>query len=79
MLLQVLALGVFVPHSHLVNVGVEDAINKANARAFVGILVGELYVDLPDAAGEWCYVLVSVLHARSDRGHVLSVGPLKRT
>ena len=38
----------------LVDVGVEDAIHEANARAFVGVLVGQFDVDFPEAALKWC-------------------------
>ena len=36
----------------LVDVGVEDAVDKADAGALVGILVGQLDVDFPQAALE---------------------------
>ena len=32
---------------HFVNVGMEDPVDKADARALVGILVGELHVNFP--------------------------------
>ena len=38
----------------LIYVWVEDAVLKANAGTFVRVLVWELDVDCPDAAGEWC-------------------------
>lgn len=36
----------------LVDVGVEDAVHEAYARALVGVLIGELDVDFPKATGE---------------------------
>ena len=38
----------------LVDVGVEDSIHEANARALVGVLVGQFDVDFPEAALKWC-------------------------
>lgn len=37
----------------LVDVGVKDAIDEANARAFVRVLVREFDVDFPETASEW--------------------------
>lgn len=36
----------------LVDIGVEDAVHEADARALVGVCIGELDVDLPETAGE---------------------------
>lgn len=36
----------------LVDIGVEDAVHEADAGALVGVLVGQLDVDLPEAALE---------------------------
>lgn len=41
--------------SHLVNIWVEYAVDKANARTFVWILVWQLYVNLPQTTFEGCY------------------------
>lgn len=38
--------------SQFVDVGVEDAVYEANARALVRVLVGQLYVDLPKSTLE---------------------------
>jgi len=35
---------------------VEDAVDEADAGRFVGVLVGQLDVDFPQAAGEGCWV-----------------------
>ncbi len=35
-----------------IDVWVEDAIDEADAGAFVGVLVGEFDMDFPKAAGE---------------------------
>ena len=43
--------------SHLVNVWVKYAVDKADARTFVRILVWQLYVDLPQATFERCYTI----------------------
>ena len=40
--------------SHLVDVWVEYAVDKADARTFVWILVWQLYVNLPQATLERC-------------------------
>jgi len=42
-------------HVQLVDVGMEYAVYEAYAGALIGILVGELDVDLPGAALEGCY------------------------
>jgi len=36
-----------------IDVGMEDAVNKSDAGTLVGVLVGELDVDLPEATFEW--------------------------
>jgi hypothetical protein len=38
----------------LVDVGVEDAVHKPNARALVRVLIRQLNVDLPETALEGC-------------------------
>ena len=43
-----------------VDVGVENAINKANARGFVRVLVGEFDVDLPHATLKWRCLAISI-------------------
>lgn len=40
-------------HIQLVDIGVEDAVHEADARALVGVLIGQLNVDLPETALEW--------------------------
>lgn len=42
--------------AQLVDVGVEYAVHEANAGALVGVLVGQLDMDLPQTAGEGCWV-----------------------
>lgn len=37
-----------------IDVRVEDTVHKADARRFVGILVGEFDMNLPHAVLEWC-------------------------
>lgn len=37
---------------HFIDVGMEDAIDEANARAFVWVLFRQLYVNLPQPALE---------------------------
>ena len=41
--------------SHLIDIWVKYAVDKADARAFVWILVGQLHVNLPQATFEGCY------------------------
>ena len=41
--------------SHLIDVWVKYAVDKADARTFVWILVGQLHVDLPQATFERRY------------------------
>ena len=41
--------------SHLIDVWVKYAVDKADARTFVWILVGQLHVDLPQATFKRCY------------------------
>jgi len=68
-------------HLQLVDVGVEDAINKANTRRLIGVLVGKLDVNLPGAALERscpgrqlsCFCPTRAI------ANALSAGPLKRT
>lgn len=43
----------------LIYVGMEDAIHEADAGRLVRVLVWELDVDLPEAAGEGCCVDIS--------------------
>ena len=45
-------LGVVGENVQLVDVGVEYAVHETYAWALVGILVGELDVDFPEATGE---------------------------
>jgi hypothetical protein len=40
----------------LVNVGMKYPVHKADAGAFVWVLVGDFDVDFPIAAGERCYI-----------------------
>lgn len=40
-------------HLQLINVGVEDAVNEADAGRLVGVGVGQFNVNLPKAALEW--------------------------
>lgn len=47
-----------VVHLQLVYVGVEYAVREADAGRLVGVLVGQLDVDLPDAALERCCSLL---------------------
>ena len=43
-----------------IDVGMEDAVNKSDAGTLVGVLVGELDVDLPEATFEWrCVTLAN--------------------
>ena len=41
-------------NSHLVDVWMEYTVDKADAWTLVWILVWQLYMDLPQAAFEWC-------------------------
>ena len=41
-------------NAQLVYVWVEDAIDEANARRFVGVLIRKLDVYLPKPTLEWC-------------------------
>lgn len=38
----------------------EDAVNEANAGALVGVLIGQLDVDLPEPSLEWRYSVSKV-------------------
>lgn len=38
-----------------INIWMENAIDEANAGAFVGVLVGKLHMNLPQATCEWRY------------------------
>lgn len=40
--------------SQLIDIRMEDAVDKSYARALVGILIGQLHVDFPVATLEWC-------------------------
>jgi hypothetical protein len=40
-------------YAQLIDVGVEDAIDEANARTLVGVLVWKLDMNLPQPALEW--------------------------
>ena len=68
-------------HAQLVDVWMEDAIDKANGRRLVGVLVWYLDVNLPIAAVERCclnsHQRMSVTLLKC--GDALSVGPLNRT
>ncbi|CAJ2501671.1 Uu.00g045240.m01.CDS01 [Anthostomella pinea] len=63
-------------------VWVEDAVDEADAWALVWVLVGKLYVDLPEAALEWCFDWSVVSKKNTleviDDVSLLSSGPLKR-
>jgi hypothetical protein len=38
----------------LIDIGMKYSVHEANAGALIGILVGELDMDLPKSAGEGC-------------------------
>lgn len=44
----------------LINVWMEDLVHETDGGRFVGVLVGQLNVDLPLASGEGCYKNVSI-------------------
>lgn len=43
--------------AQLINVGVENPVDEADAWRLVGVLIGELDVNFPDPALEWCCYL----------------------
>lgn len=43
-----------IPNSQLVDIWVEDSVDKSDARAFVWVLIRQFDVDFPEAPGEWC-------------------------
>jgi hypothetical protein len=53
---QIVSAVILLENNHggvqLVDVGMEDAVHKSNARGFVRILVRDLDMDLPNTAGE---------------------------
>lgn len=61
-----------------VDVGMEDAVDKADAGRLVGILIWELDVHFPQTAGKGCWV-PSAAKSSARFGDELSSGPLKRT
>lgn len=64
----------------LINIGVEDAVDEADAGGFVGVLIGEFDVDFPAAALERCYSIISLHILCILSGcYALSSGPLNRT
>lgn len=54
-----------------IDVGMEDAVNKSDAGTLVGVLVGELDVDLPEATFEWRCVTLAHCWLHEDDRHTL--------
>lgn len=64
----------------LVDIGMENAINKTNTRRLIRVRVWELDVDLPNSTLERSYQQSAYESTGTySRQYRLSVGPLKRT
>jgi hypothetical protein len=65
-------------HVQFVDVGMEYPVYEADARTFVGILIRQLNMDLPEAALERCCVVL-MRKCRRAGVYILSSGPLNLT
>ena len=65
--------------SQFINIRVEDTVHEANAGALVGVLVGQLDVNLPETTLEWGYIYSQYRYYELFVPDILSSGPLNLT